>query len=173
MLTGSGTPVIGFTACSGTGKTTLLVKLLPLLRERGLRVGLIKHAHHRFEVDVPGKDSFELRKAGASPVMIASKHRWAIMKDTPDSGDPSLKELLVRFEQEGLDLILVEGFKYENFPKVELHRPSLGKELFYPSDRSIIAIAADAPPPEPPPIPLLDINNPQAIADFLVQHAGL
>ena len=160
-------PVIGFCAYSGTGKTTLLIKLLPLLKSRGLRVGVIKHTHHRFEVDKPGKDSYELRKAGAAEMLVASGRRWALMVDTEDSGEPVLQEMLNRMDQSVLDLIIVEGFRHEAFPKIELHRPQLGKPLIYPEDQSVIAIASDDPSAYDTSLPLLDINDPEAIAEFI------
>ncbi len=168
MLENARVPILGFAAFSGTGKTTLLVKVLPLLKAAGLRVGVVKHAHHDFDIDKPGKDSFELRKAGASPMLIASARRWALMVETGDPVDPDLDDLLRNLNQKDLDLILVEGFKHLFFPKIELHRPLLGKPLLYPGDRSIVAIAVDAPLPEPPPLPRLDINDPDGIAAFII-----
>src|SRR5581483_10988443 len=138
-------PVLGIAAYSGTGKTTLLRKVLPSLRTHGLRVAMIKHAHHSFDTDVPGKDSYELRKAGATQMLVASRHRWALVTETGDADEPRLGQLLGRLDQSSLDLILVEGFKAEAFPKLELHRPSLGHPLLCALDRSIIAIATDAP----------------------------
>lgn len=167
MRSDSTTPVLGFAAYSGTGKTTLLVKLLPLLKHRGLRIGMIKHAHHAFDVDQPGKDSYELRKAGAERVLVASRRRWALMVERADEENPRLDDLINRVEANGLDLILVEGFKREAFPKIELHRPSLGYPPLYPQDASIVAVASDAPLAEPPPLPWLDLNQPQSIADFI------
>ncbi len=169
-MTHAKVPLLGFAAFSGTGKTTLLSLLIPLLKTDGLRVGLIKHAHHAFEVDTPGKDSFELRKAGASPVMLCSSRRRVIMTDYPVARDPSLNEELLHLNQAGLDLLLVEGFKRESFPKLELHRPSLGHPLLYPGDAEIIGIATDAGLAPAPPIPCLDINQPQAIADFILRR---
>lgn len=163
-------PALGMAAWSGTGKTTLLTRLLPLLGARGLRVGLVKHAHHDFEVDTPGKDSYELRQAGANPVLVASRRRWALMAETPEERDPGLWELVARMGPYGLDLVLVEGFKHEAFPKIELHRPALGKPLIHPQDPAVIAVACDAPLPAPPPLPLLDLNRPEGIADFIAAH---
>ncbi len=160
-------PVLGFAAYSGTGKTTLLKQLLPLLRERGLRVGMIKHAHHDFDIDTPGKDSYELRKAGASEMLIASGRRWALMVETDKAGDPQLQEMLNRLDQDNLDLVLVEGFKHEAFSKIELHRPSVGKPLIFPDDPNIIAVATDGELSEQTSLPLLDINNIQAVAEFV------
>jgi molybdopterin-guanine dinucleotide biosynthesis protein B len=166
-------PIIGVAAYSGTGKTTLLTRLVPILKSSGLRVALVKHAHHVFEVDKSGKDSYELRKAGASPVMVASRHRWALIMETPGQEEPVLDDLLAHLNQSEADVILVEGFKHERFPKIELYRPILGKPLLYPGDPSVLAIAADAVLPEPPPIPVLDLNRPDQIADFILQALGL
>jgi molybdopterin-guanine dinucleotide biosynthesis protein MobB len=160
--------VLGFAAWSGTGKTTLLVQLLPKLRGRGLRVGMIKHAHHRFEVDQPGKDSYELRKAGASPMLVVSSRRWALMADLAQERDPVLQEMLDRLDQSQLDVILVEGFKHEAFPKIELHRPAVGKPLLFPDDPNVVAVATDAPLAAASPLPVLDLNDVGAIADFVV-----
>ncbi len=163
-------PILGFAAFSGTGKTTLLTQLIPVLANRGLRVGLIKHSHHNFQIDQPGKDSFQLRQAGASPVMIVSSHRRAIITEIMPAKEPILDEQLQYFDQSELDLLLVEGFKAEKFPKIELHRPSLEKPILYPNDPNIIAIASDCPLPIPDYLTQLDINQPQMIADFILNH---
>lgn len=165
-------PLLGFAAFSGTGKTTLLRALLPLLKERGLRVGVIKHAHHTFDIDVPGKDSYELRRAGAAQMLVASRHRWALVTETPGSQEPRLAELLSYLSADTLDLVLVEGFKAETFPKIELHRPSLGHPLLCHTDPSVIAIATDAPLPDAPSLPLLDLNDPAGIMAFVVTTTG-
>lgn len=161
-------PLLGFAAASGTGKTTLLKSLIPLLKAEGLRIGLIKHAHHAFEVDRPGKDSFELRQAGASPVMLSSSHRRALITEHPVPFEPVLNEELRFLDQSGIDLLLVEGFKHEAFPKIELHRSALANPPLYPADQHIIAIAADTPLEPQPPIPCLDINRPEQITDFIM-----
>jgi molybdopterin-guanine dinucleotide biosynthesis protein B len=161
-------PLLGFAAASGTGKTTLLKAVIPLLKAEGLRVGLIKHAHHAFEVDKPGKDSFELRQAGASPVMLSSSHRRAIITEHPEPADPALIQELRFLDQRAVDLVLVEGFKREALPKIELHRPALGHPLLFPADDNIIAIATDAVLATPCPLPCLDINNPAEIAHFIM-----
>ena len=161
-------PVLGIAAFSGTGKTTLLTQLLPLLGARGLRVGMIKHAHHSFEIDTPGKDSYELRKAGAAQMLIASARRWALMVDHGNLGEPRLPQALARLDQDSLDLILVEGFKTEPIPKIELHRPSLGKPAIYPGDETVVAVATDGDLPVPTELPILDINNAEAIAGFVL-----
>ncbi len=163
-------PVLGFAAYSGIGKTTLLRQLLPLMRARGLRVGVIKHAHHDFEIDTPGKDSFELRKAGANEMLIASGRRWALMVDMDADGDPILHDMLNRLDLANLDLVLVEGFKYEAFPKIELHRPSVGKPLIFPEDRNIIALATDGELSQPTELPVLDLNDIHTITKFIVTN---
>ncbi len=163
-------PIVGFAAWSGTGKTTLLRRLLPLLKARGLRIGVIKHAHHDFEIDYPGKDSYELRKAGAAQMLVGSRQRWALIveNDPPPDAEPALADLLARLQGDGLDLILVEGFKPEAIPKIEVYRPALGKPLLAPEDPAIVAIATDAPYATPALVPLLDLNDPPAIVDFLL-----
>lgn len=164
-------PVLGIAAYSGTGKTTLLRKLLPALRGHGMRVAVVKHAHHSFDTDVPGKDSYELRKAGAVQMLVASRHRWALVTETGDADEPRLDELLAQLDHVHLDLVLVEGFKAEAFPKIELHRPGLGHPLLCVLDRSIIAIATDAPLDIDPRIPILDLNQPGVIVDFILRFA--
>lgn len=161
-------PILGFAAPSGTGKTTLLTQLIPQLRMQQIRVGLIKHSHHNFQIDKPGKDSFRLREAGATPVMLVSSHRRAIITEFTTQQEPVLDEQLEFFDQSSLDLILVEGFKRERFPKIELHRPSLGLPLLYPDDSSIIAIAADQTITVESKIVSMDLNNIPQIADFIL-----
>ncbi|MGZ8250180.1 molybdopterin-guanine dinucleotide biosynthesis protein B [Methylomagnum sp.] len=168
ILPSAHVPLLGFAAFSGTGKTTLLTQLIPRFTAGGLRVGLIKHSHHDFEIDYPGKDSYQLRHAGASPVMLSSSHRRAIITELRVAREPSLNDELRYFDQTGLDLILVEGFKRERFPKIELHRPALGRPLLFPDDDTIIAIATDAPLPVEPAIPRLDLNDPDRIARFIL-----
>lgn len=163
-------PTMGFAAYSGTGKTTLLVKLIRIFSRRGLRVGVVKHAHHGFEIDHPGKDSHELRKAGATQVLIGSRKRWALIVETPEPEHRPLSFHIRHMDQNALDLILVEGFKPESMPKIELHRPSLRKPLLYPDDPSIIAVATDSELRAPITLPVLDLNNPGAIADFIVDR---
>lgn len=160
-------PVLGFAAYSGTGKTFLLKKLLPLLREQGLRIGMIKHTHHDFDIDQPGKDSYELRKAGASQMLVASGRRWALMVETHGTGDPDLQEMIDQLDHTKLDLILVEGFKHVAFPKIELYRNQLGKPFIYPDDPTIVAFACDGEPPDDLPLPRLDLNDARQIADFI------
>ena len=163
-------PLLGFCAYSGTGKTTLLTKLLPLLGEHGLRVGVVKHAHHKFDIDNPNKDSYKLRQAGASQMLIASRKRMAwVAEFDEDQQEPKLEETLSVIQPESLDLVLVEGFKKEAFHKIELHRPSLGKPLFFPDDNNIIAVASDDRlPVSSGSLPLLDLNQPKQICNFIL-----
>ena len=163
-------PILGFAAYSGTGKTSLLIKLIPLLKAEGLRVGVIKHAHHKVDVDKPGKDSYELRKAGAGQVLLATAQRWALMVEEEVVGDPDLQTMLNRLDCSSLELILVEGFRHVPFPKIELHRPSLGKPLLFPLDSSIIAVATDGKLSQITEMPLLDLNDPVAIRDFVLLY---
>jgi molybdopterin-guanine dinucleotide biosynthesis adapter protein len=164
------TAVLGFAAFSGTGKTTLLTQLIPILKQRGLRIGVIKYSHHDFEIDQPGKDSFRLRAAGATPVMIVSPYRRVLISEFVEHKTVNLQEQLAVFPIHGLDLLLVEGFRDESFAKIELHRPSLGKPLLYPNDTNIIAIASDAALDTPTHLPCLNLNAPVAIADYIVEH---
>ncbi|EIA4707463.1 bifunctional molybdopterin-guanine dinucleotide biosynthesis adaptor protein MobB/molybdopterin molybdotransferase MoeA [Vibrio cholerae] len=160
-------PLLGFAAYSGTGKTTLLEALLPKLTAAGLRIGLLKHAHHDFDVDKPGKDSYRLRKAGASQMLIASRNRHALMTETPDA-EAEFDYLLTRFDAEKLDVILVEGCKNIAFPKIELHRAEVGKPWLYPHDENIIAIAADETVETA--LPQMNINDLDAISDFVLHY---
>lgn len=160
-------PVLGFAAFSGTGKTTLLTRLIPILREQGMRVGVIKHAHHAFEIDYPGKDSYALRKAGAQQMLVASSARMALITENEQQREPVLGDLVARLDQSTLDIILVEGFRHVPFPRIELHRPALRKPLLCLEDDSIIALATDALLDTQIDIPILDINNPQQIAAFI------
>ncbi|EGR0595706.1 bifunctional molybdopterin-guanine dinucleotide biosynthesis adaptor protein MobB/molybdopterin molybdotransferase MoeA [Vibrio cholerae] len=162
-------PLLGFAAYSGTGKTTLLEALLPKLTATGLRIGLLKHAHHDFDVDKPGKDSYRLRKAGASQMLIASRNRHALMTETPDA-EAAFDYLLTRFDAEKLDMILVEGCKNIAFPKIELHRAEVGKPWLYPHDENIIAIAADETVETA--LPQMHINDLDAIADFVLDYVN-
>ncbi|EOG7662474.1 bifunctional molybdopterin-guanine dinucleotide biosynthesis adaptor protein MobB/molybdopterin molybdotransferase MoeA [Vibrio cholerae] len=162
-------PLLGFAAYSGTGKTTLLEALLPKLTAAGLRIGLLKHAHHDFDVDKPGKDSYRLRKAGASQMLIASRNRHALMTETPDA-EAEFDYLLTRFDAEKLDVILVEGCKNIAFPKIELHRAEVGKPWLYPHDENIIAIAADETVETD--LPQMHINDLDAIADFVLDYVN-
>ncbi|HHQ4779455.1 TPA: bifunctional molybdopterin-guanine dinucleotide biosynthesis adaptor protein MobB/molybdopterin molybdotransferase MoeA [Aeromonas veronii] len=168
-------PLLGFAAWSGTGKTTLLEQLIPLLVDRGLRIGVLKHAHHDFDIDQPGKDSYRLRKAGAQQMIVASRRRHARITETThgetELAEADFRQLLASFDQTALDLLLVEGFKHEHFPKIELHRAEIGKPLLFPEDSDIIALASDQPQQsgeqQQTSLPRLDINDLAAIADFV------
>lgn len=168
-------PLLGFCAYSGTGKTTLLTQLIPVLNEHGLKIGLVKHAHSGFDTDLPGKDSYKLRKAGACEMLVASAKRWALVHETPEkTRDPVLEELLPHLSLEDLDLVLVEGFKHESLPKIELHRPSLGKPYLFPNVPGIIALATDLAPREDIEIPVLDLNKIDEIAEFIIgKYSGI
>ncbi|HHF3111510.1 TPA: bifunctional molybdopterin-guanine dinucleotide biosynthesis adaptor protein MobB/molybdopterin molybdotransferase MoeA [Vibrio diabolicus] len=161
-------PILGFAAYSGTGKTTLLEALLPKLTETGLRIGMLKHAHHNFDVDKPGKDSYRLRKAGASQMLIASRNRFALMTETPEA-EAEFEYLLTRFDEDKLDVVLVEGCKNIVFPKIELHREEIGKPWLYPNDENIIAIASDSAELDSE-LPQMNINDLDAIAQFVLQY---
>ena len=168
-------PLIGFAAYSGTGKTTLLLRLIPLLEARGLRLGVIKHAHHGFEPDQPGKDSYRLRKAGAQQMVVTSRERTAWIGEHPGERDePTLGEALAALRPASLDLVLVEGFKHEHYPKIELHRAATGKPLIFPEDASVIAVASDGSldTARLRGLPHLSIDDPPAIADFVLARIG-
>jgi molybdopterin-guanine dinucleotide biosynthesis protein B len=160
-------PLLGFAAFSGTGKTTLLIRLIPFLEQHGVRVALIKHAHHDFDIDKPGKDSYELRRAGARQVLVASDRRTALMTDYVVPGEPRLENLVDQLNLDAVDLVLVEGFRHVAFPKIELHRPSQKHPLLYRKDPSIIAVATDFPV-NTDPLHRLDLNNPIEIGEFIL-----
>ncbi|MBL3523713.1 molybdopterin-guanine dinucleotide biosynthesis protein MobB [Serratia plymuthica] len=159
-------PLLGIAAYSGTGKTTLLKQLIPLLRQREIRVGLIKHTHHDMDVDTPGKDSYELRKAGADQTLVASDRRWALMTETPEQLPLDLHYLASRFDRDKVDVILVEGFKHEPVSKIILYREDIGRPLEDMLDKFVIAVASDRPVTG---VKSLDINQPEAIAEFIVE----
>ncbi|WP_114194861.1 molybdopterin-guanine dinucleotide biosynthesis protein MobB [Edaphovirga cremea] len=161
-------PLLGIVAYSGTGKTTLLKMLIPLLRQHDIRVGLIKHSHHDMDVDTPGKDSYELRKAGADQTMVASDRRWALMTERQGKGSVELGYLASRFEHSSLDMIFVEGFKHEPIAKIALFRPEVGKPLAGLIDEYVVAIASNEQISETS-LPILDINDAGSIAQFIVQ----
>jgi molybdopterin-guanine dinucleotide biosynthesis protein MobB len=164
-------PLIGLCAYSGTGKTTLLTQLIPVLKQRGLRVGVVKHAHHNFDIDHPGKDSYEFRQAGAEQVAVASHKRIAWIKENPvDKNEPDLLDALSALDINNLDLVIAEGFKRESFAKIELHRPSLGQPLLCTKDKNIIALATDADVTVTPIPQLLDLNNVDEIAEFIISY---
>jgi molybdopterin-guanine dinucleotide biosynthesis protein MobB len=164
-------PAVGFVGSSGSGKTTLIEKLVPILKGRGRRVGVLKHAQRDVDVDRPGKDSYRARAAGASEVLIASHRRWALMAEEPaPAGEPRLIPTLARFTPGQVDLVLVEGFAHEPYPKIEVYRPSWGRPpKCLPGDPNIVAVASDGPLPGTFTVPQLDLNDPGAIAEFVVQ----
>ena len=163
-------PKIGFSAYSGTGKTTLIKQVIPLLKAEGLRITVIKHAHHNFELDIPGKDSYELRKSGADQTIICTATRMAVISEFANSAlEPSLERIIASLDPDEVDIVLVEGYKHFRFSKIELHRKSLGKPYMHLNDDSIIAIACDAALPHSTNIPVLDINNFESIARFIYQ----
>lgn len=164
-------PVIGVVARSGTGKTTLLSQLISLLHRQGLRVGIVKHTHHDIEIDKPGKDSYVLRKAGAAQTLLAARQRAAlVVEHDPPLKDVRLQECIDLLDTRRLDLILVEGFKQEAIPKIELQRAALEQAPIYPEDRNVIAVASDIPSPAQCAIAWLDINNPLQICDFILAY---
>ncbi len=158
--------ILGFAGYSGSGKTTLLEQLIPLLKQHGLRVSVIKHAHHDFDIDRPGKDSFRHREAGAHEVMIASGHRWALMHELREETEPALEQLCARLSP--CDLVLVEGYKFAAIPKLEVHRTSVGHPLLYPDDPQIIAVVTDSR--ETLPLTTLDIDAPQQVVDHICSY---
>ncbi len=169
MVTGGrGTRVLGVVGWSGSGKTTLLVKLIARFTEHGLKVATLKHAHHSFDVDTPGKDSYEHRKAGAGEVIVSSARRWVQMHEVGAGAEASLAELLRRLAP--CDLVLVEGFKSERLPKLEVFRQAIGKSPLHPGDDRIIAVASDQPLPSAG-IPVVDLNDIAAVAATIEARA--
>lgn len=161
-------PLLAVAAWSGTGKTTLLKKLIPALCARGIRPGLIKHTHHDMDVDTPGKDSYELRKAGAAQTLVASSQRWALMTETPDETELDLSWLVSRMDATKLDLVLVEGFKHEPVPKILLWRADCGHDINELTiDEQAIAVASDVELALP--VPVLDLNDIEEVAAFVTQ----
>ena len=160
--------VIGFAGWSGAGKTTLLRRLIPVLVGRGFRVSTVKHAHHGFDVDKPGKDSWVHRESGATEVIVGSANRWALMHELRGEPEPDLAALLSRLSP--VDLVLVEGFKRGVHPKIEVHRAIVGKPLLYPEDANVIALASS--PAMPAPIPVVDLDDVDAVADLVGLHAA-
>jgi molybdopterin-guanine dinucleotide biosynthesis protein B len=160
--------IIGLAGWSGSGKTTLVTKLIPCLKMRGSSVSTLKHAHHGFDLDTPGKDSFMHRAAGATEVIISSGKRWAMLHELRDEPEWNLADLVAKMSP--VDLVLVEGFKRDAFPKLEIHRVANGKPLLHPDDPHIVAVASDSVLPEAK-VPVVDLNNIDAIADLLMKHA--
>jgi len=157
--------IFGFAGWSGRGKTTLIEKLIPRLVGRGLRVSLVKHAHHSFDVDQPGKDSYRHRHAGASEILVTSSRRWVLMHELRGAQEPSFDEQVKRFSP--CDVLLVEGFKFAPIPKLEVWRKETGEALLHPNDPHIVALATDAKVDTK--LPLLDLNDDGAIALFIMK----
>jgi molybdopterin-guanine dinucleotide biosynthesis protein B len=160
--------IVGLAGWSGSGKTTLITKVLPVLIGRGFKVSTLKHAHHGFDLDKPGKDSFMHRASGATEVIISSERRWAVLHELRGEEEWDLPALLGKASP--VDLILVEGFKREPFPKLEIYRQTNGKPLLHPDDPHIVAVASDAPVPDAR-VPVIDLNDIAAVADMLLAHA--
>jgi molybdopterin-guanine dinucleotide biosynthesis protein B len=162
--------VIGVTGWSGSGKTTLMVSLLPELIGRGVRVSTMKHTHHNFEIDRPGKDSYRHREAGANEVLLGSSKRWVLLHEVRDEAETTIEDLIKRMTP--VDLLLIEGFKSEKHAKIEVHRPAVGSPLLCHDDPTIVAVACDQALPDLA-LPLLDLNNVAGIADFIVGYCGI
>jgi len=161
--------VFGFAGWSGSGKTTLIERLIPRFVARGLKVSLIKHAHHNFDVDQPGKDSHRHRQAGCAEVMVASGRRWALMHELRGEPEPSLADQIAKMTP--VDLLLIEGFKWDPMPKLEIFRKENAKPPLHPDDDHIVAIATDVPFETA--LPQFDLNDHDAIAGFILAHVGL
>ena len=161
--------VIGIAGFSGSGKTTLIEKVIPELVKSGLRVSLIKHAHHEFDLDQPGKDSHRHRQAGATEVLVSSSRRWALMHELRGAAEPSLQEQLKHLSP--CDVVIVEGFKREPIAKVEVHRKGVDAPLLYPNDRNVVAIATDEELDTA--LPQIDVNDAAAVARFITHHLAL
>jgi molybdopterin-guanine dinucleotide biosynthesis adapter protein len=160
--------IIGLAGWSGSGKTTLVTRVIPLLVQRGLKVATVKHAHHEFDTDQPGKDSWLHRQAGASEVAIVSSRRWAIIHELGREPEPSLAEVLAKLSP--VDLVIVEGFKRHSHPKLEVYRAAVGKPLLHPDDDCVVAIATDAPLPQAQ-VPVLMLDDIDGIANVLQAEA--
>jgi molybdopterin-guanine dinucleotide biosynthesis protein B len=162
--------VFGLVGWSGAGKTTLIVSILPLIAARGIRVSTMKHAHHYFDIDIPGKDSYRHREAGASEVLITSSGRWVLMHELRDEAEPPIRDLIERMTP--VDLLLIEGFKTHAHPKLEVYRQAEAKPLMWRPGSDIVAVAADVALPEVS-VPVLDINDHAGIVAFILAQTGL
>lgn len=160
--------IIGLAGWSGSGKTTLITKLIPRLLVRGVKVSTLKHAHHGFDMDKPGKDSFMHREAGATEVVVSSARRWAILHELRGEEEWDLPALVAKMSP--VDLVLVEGFKRDAFPKLEIYRAENGKPLIHPDDPHIVAVASNSALPQAK-VPVVDLNEIETIADLLLKHA--
>ena len=162
--------IFGLVGWSGSGKTTLVANLVPELIGRGLTVSTMKHTHHNFDIDKPGKDSHQHRLAGATEVLLTGSKRWALLHENRDAPEPSIDDLLARMEE--VDLVLIEGFKSHKHQKMEVHRPAVGKPMLCPEDPTIVAVASDVELPDVT-LPVIGLENVAAIADFIVGHLSL
>ena len=160
--------IIGLAGWSGSGKTTLVTAVIPVLVKRGLKVATVKHAHHEFDIDQPGKDSWLHRQAGASEVAIVSSRRWALVHELGTEAEPPLTDMLQKLSP--ADLVIVEGFKRDTHPKLEVYRASVGKPLLQPDDDCIVAVATDAPLPQAS-VPVLMLDDIEGIANVLQAEA--
>jgi molybdopterin-guanine dinucleotide biosynthesis protein B len=160
--------IIGLAGWSGSGKTTLLARLIPVLRARGLAVSTIKHAHHAFDLDQPGKDSHVHREAGATEVLVSSAKRWALMHELRGAAEPGLADLVQRLSP--VDLVIVEGFKRGPHPKIEVYRAVVGKPPLHPDDRRILAVASDTPLAAP--LPVIPLDAIERIAEIMLAYAA-
>lgn len=163
--------VFGIMGWSGSGKTELVIRLIPEFVRRGIGVSTMKHTHHNFDMDKPGKDSFRHREAGAKEVMVASSARWALLHELTDEPEEDMEDLIERMTP--VDLLLIEGFKSHRHPKLEVHRPELGKPLIAADDDSIMAVASDVSEIDGTAVPVLDLDNIEAIADFIADFTGV
>jgi len=161
--------IFGLCGWSGSGKTTLMAAIVPELIARGITVSTVKHAHHAFDLDQPGKDSWRHREAGAREVMIASGRRWALQHELRGDPEPPLDELVAKMTP--VDLLLIEGFKFHPHPKIEVYRPLLGKPVRYPEDPFVVAVASDDWLPRVP-LPCLPLSDPATVASFILGHDG-
>ncbi|MBL8515277.1 MAG: molybdopterin-guanine dinucleotide biosynthesis protein B [Betaproteobacteria bacterium] len=161
--------IIGIAGYSGSGKTTLIEKVIPQLVLEGFKVSLIKHAHHEFDIDKPGKDSHRHREAGASEVLVSSSNRWVLMHELRGTAEPTLEEQLKRFSP--CDVVIVEGWKFNGIPKIEVHRKLNDKPLLFPADPSVVAVASDESLATDK--PLFALDDAEGVAAFIVQHLGL
>lgn len=161
--------VFGITGYSGAGKTTLIERLIPLIKAGGLRVSLVKHTHHGFDIDKPGKDSYRMREAGAEEVLLANEDRWVVMHELRGAKEPSLEEQLTRLAI--VDLVLVEGYKRAPMPKIEVWRSENAQAPRFPCDDSIIGMAVDGRAPEGCTLPVMQLSQPDEIAAFVLQHS--
>ena len=161
--------IIGIAGYSGSGKTTLIEKVIPLLVAEGLRVSLVKHAHHEFDVDQPGKDSYRHRHAGCTEVLVSSSKRWALMHELRGGAEETLQELLKHLSP--CDLVIVEGYKNEPIPKLEVHRRASPTPLLYPDDANVVAVATDEPLETD--LPQIDVDDAAAVCRFILKHLGL